>query len=333
MSKIKNLDNEWYDLNHILGYSDCFFYILLGARCAGKSYAVMDWCLKRFKKHGEQFYWLRINEASIQKMKQNNAKAFVDPDLQRKYDLELSCKGDVIFDHGQPMCTCLALSTAANSKGQALFDKDYTGNYNVVLDEFQLEKSQKRCFDLCYNLVVQLENIVRMRKDGIKIFMIGNSTEECSDILSMMNFIPEHWGIFHLKNKRCVIENIQPTQRYLKNRKGSVGDILAGNTSNYTNEIICDSTHVTKRRLNAPSYIIKFTKDPADWFTVWDSNVICKYNKEQKEAVAMRRYIDEKFDPLLRDQIFGIYDARSYYFKDLITQKQFGYQLALIKKQ
>ena len=37
------------------------------------------------------------------------------------------------------MATVLSISTAHNDKGVALFDKDYTGNFNIVLDEFTIK--------------------------------------------------------------------------------------------------------------------------------------------------------------------------------------------------
>lgn len=108
---------------------------------------------------------------------------------------------------------------------------------------------------------------------------------------------------------------------------------MAGKTSNYQNKIDVDTTLVYKGRLESPKYIIKFSKETQDWFTVWNGNVISKYNKEKKIAVPMRRYLDELFDPERRDLIFAQYDARAFKFKNLITQKQFAYQLSLIKKQ
>ena len=198
---------------------------------------------------------------------------------------------------------------------------------------FQLEKSQRRTFDVSYNLVVQLENLVRSRKEKIRIFFIGNTTEEASDILSMFNFIPQEFGVYKLKSKRCVIDYMPNSEAYNARRKGSVGDILAGNTSNFTNNIETDTTLVNKERLKKPMYIIKFSKDKSDWFTVWDNNTIAKWNKENKSGLAMRRYVDEQFSPEMRDQVFAQYDARAFKFKNLLTQKQFGYQLSLVKKQ
>lgn len=129
-------EREWYDIRHILSYQWAFFYILLGARCTGKSYSVMDYCLRQFKKHGTVFYWMRINEPSIKNMLANNAQKMVDPDLVRKYDLKLTVKSGAVYDHGKLMAYVMPLSTAASFKGAAFYDKDYKGDYNIVLDEF-----------------------------------------------------------------------------------------------------------------------------------------------------------------------------------------------------
>lgn len=117
---------------------------------------MLDYCLRQWKNKKNPFTWMRLNEASTRKMLSNNGAQLVDPDLYRKYNLDLKVKGNQVFDHGELMCNVLSLSTAHNDKGVALFDKDFTGNFNIVLDEFQLEKSQRRTFDVSYNLVVEL---------------------------------------------------------------------------------------------------------------------------------------------------------------------------------
>lgn len=224
----------------------------------------MKYCLTQWKKYKKPFTWMKLNEASTKKMLAANAAQFVDPDLYRLFDLDLTVKGNIVYDHGEKMATMLALSTAHNDKGVALFDNENNMGFNIVLDEFQLEKSQRRTFDVSYNLVVQLENLVRSRKEKIRIFFIGNTTEEASDILSMFNFIPQEFGVYKLKSKRCVIDYMPNSEAYNARRKGSVGDILAGNTSNFTNNIETDTTLVNKERLKKPMYIIKFSKDKSD---------------------------------------------------------------------
>ena len=47
----KYKDNDFYTIRSLLGLSDwCWFYIILGGRDAGKSYAVMEQFLKDWKR-------------------------------------------------------------------------------------------------------------------------------------------------------------------------------------------------------------------------------------------------------------------------------------------
>lgn len=329
---------EWYTIRSLLGNTWAFFYVLIGARERGKSYNVMKYCLTQWKLYNKPFTWMKLNDASQKKMLKNNAAKFIDADLVRSFNLKLKTRGTEVFNVDSTgketkLADILCLSTAYNDKGVAMFDNENKLGYNIVLDEFQLERGQRRTFDITYNLVLQLENLVRSTKEKIRIFFIGNSTEESSDILSMFNFIPQEFGVYKIKSKRCVIDYMPNSEAYNLRRKGTVGDILAGNTSNFTNKIETDTSDIYKGRLNRPLYIIKFSKDTADWFCVWDNNCIAKYNKENKSGIAMRRYIEEIFSPEFVNGVFEQYDSRAFKYKNLITKKQFAYQLSMIKRQ
>lgn len=333
----KMRESEWYGIRSLLGYDWALFYILLGARESGKSYAVMEYFVACWKKYGVPFYWLRLNEASMKKMLNNNAEKFVDADLYRKYNLKLTVKGNTVYDNGKKMATVLALSTFANDKGVALFDKDFLSDpkmrYHVCLDEFQLEKGQKRQGDIAYQLVNQLENLLRSTKERTKIFLIGNTLEEASDILTLFDFIPEKFGRYKIHRKRAILDYMPPSEKYIKRRTGTVADILAGDQSNFTNQVNFDTSLVTKERLKKPTCLIKFGKNKeTEWFTVWDGIIINKYNGERiRNTIAMRPYIDELFDQNNRDQVFSIFDARGFYYHNLITNKKFQKQMMLIK--
>lgn len=324
---------EWWEARSILGNTWAFFYILLGARERGKSYSVMKYCLSQYFRFGKPFTWLKLNETSQKKLLMNRAEKLVDADLYRNFGLDLTVRGESVYNRGRKMCQVLAISNAYNDKGTALFDKDYDLGYNIILDEFQLEKNQRRTFDVNYNLVLQLENLVRSKKEKIRIFFIGNNTEDASDVLTMFNFIPHEFGIYKLKSKKCVIDYMPDTEAYRQRRKGTVGDILAGNTSNYTNKSSIDTTRIYKGRVHKPQYVIKCTNDPDDWFTVWDSNIVARYNKERVRGIAMRRYVYELFTAETRDEIFELHDTRAFRYRNLITQQVFSHQLSLIKRQ
>ena len=359
-AKAKQIEmkGESYNLRPILGNANwAIFYLLLGGREIGKSYSVTNYLVDQYKNKGIPFTWLRLTEKQAQKLLTNNAEKLVDPDLRRKYNLDLRTSGNNVYEvkmedvevkhrdgtitHERRitektlMARVYAISTFYNDKG-SIFDKDFLNDlsmrYNIAIDEFQREKGEKNTFDIMYCLVNQLENLVRSTKDRIKIFFMGNTLEEASDVLCSFNFIPEEWGVFKIKKKRAVIHNIPPTEKYLNRRAGTIADILMPNASTFTNKIDTDKALITKKRLHSPNHIIKFSKNKEDWYTVWDSNVICKYKGEKKKnAIAMRPYLDEVFSPDMQKQIILLFDQRSFLFPNLITFKQFQKEIELLK--
>lgn len=328
ITKAIESQNQWYNLRSILGYQWAIFYILLGAREAGKSYAVLDFFLKEYFEKGKVFTWLRLTEASTKKMLSNNAMQFIDIGLMVKYGInskDLVAKGTSVFYKGKLMAKILALSTFYTDKGVALFeDKDIEGemfSYNIALDEFQREKNEKNTFDITYAFVNQLENLVR-HKTNCRIFLIGNTVEDCSDILTLFNFIPEGFGRYKLKRKRCVIDYIPPSKKYLERRKGSIASILTPTASTFTNEQKFDRSKIYKGRVYKPQYIIQFRND---MFTVWDKNIICKWNKENKPVIAMVPLLinNSVFKSELRDEVILMNYEKRFMFRDLLTQKMF----------
>ena len=343
--------SQWYNLRPILGHFNyAIFAILLGGRQAGKSYSVTNFFVDQWKNKGIPFTWLRLTEAAARKLLQNNAEKLVDPDLRRKYDLDLITNGNNVYEvtkrtkpdkNGKTkilekklMARVYALSTFYNDKG-SIFDKDFLNDpnmrYNVAIDEFEREKGEKNTFDILYSLVNQLENLLRNTKERVRIFFLGNTLEEASDILCAFNFIPEDFGIFKLKSKRCVIHNIEPTEEYKEMRKGSIADILMPTASTFTNKIDTDTSLINKSQLTAPNYVIKFTKDRSHWYTVWNGNIITKYNGEKKPVVAMRPYLDEVFNVEAQKNMILLFDTRSLQFRNLITFKQFQSDMEALK--
>ena len=153
----------------------------------------------------------------------NKANKLVDPDLKRKYDLDLSTKGNVVYNRGKEFCEVYPLASFGKLKGIGFYDKDFKGKYFIVLDEFQLEQGEKRTsFDILYNFLGMVENIARTTKNNIEIWLLGNNLQEASEILKAFNFIPNQFGRYYLKRKRAIIDYLEPTDEYLKDRQGSV---------------------------------------------------------------------------------------------------------------
>lgn len=345
--KVDFLNREWYSLRSILGNDWAIFYFLLGGREAGKSYATTDFFVRQWKLKGRPFYWLRLTEASQKKLLANKAEKLIDPDLRRKYNLDLTTNGDAVYEvtkrssdgkilEKKLMARVLALSTFYNDKGSGLFDKDFLNDpnmyYNICLDEMNREANEKNSFDIVYAFTNQLENLVRSTKQRLRVICIGNTLQEASDILCAFNFLPNEFGRYKLKKKRAVIEYIEPSEKYRQRRKGTIADILQPESSTFTNEVKVSTDLIYKGRLMKPTAIIKFSRETSDWFTIWDNLIVAPYNKEKlNQIIAMRPYMDEVFDAKLRDSMIEVYDARGFKFKSLMIQKKFTKAMSLLK--
>jgi len=337
---------RFYNLCSMLGNDWAIFYAIIGARMTGKSYAVADWLCQRKAKLGPmlKIYWLRISETSTKAMLANGADKLIDPDLIRKYNLNLKTKGSSVFDcdnDGSPVAQfmeCIPLSMFAKLKGVGFYDKDFTGEYAIVLDEFQTEQGEKRTsFDILYNFIGMCENIARTTKKKIRIFLLSNTLSEAGSILKAFNFVPDKFGRFYLHSKRCVIDNLEPTKEYKQDRKGSIADILGGDSmSNFTNEIKHDIKLIVKERVKRPSYMIKFSNSPQDWFVVWDTNIIKRWKNQnipKNKTIHMRPYMDAQFNMESRNNVIEAFDLEAFKFDSLITYTYFKEALTLIRKK
>lgn len=335
--KYKNYEmREWYNLNSLMGNDWAMFYFMIGGREAGKSYATLDMFLRQWVKRQRPFTWMRLTEASAKKLLQNNGEKLIDPDLRRKYKLEnIKVKGDTVYDGDRIMCRVLALSTFYNDKGAGLFDKDFLNNsdmyYNICLDEMNKEKCERRTQDILYSFANQLENIIRSTKRRVRIICIGNTLEEAADLLVGINFIPETFGRYKLRKKRVVIDYIPMNEAARVRREGTAASILLGNNSTLTNEIKTDNHLIYKAEMVRPTAILKFSKECGDWFTIWDGNVICPYNKEKIQSIWMRPHNDGIYNKEIVNNVIGVYMASAFFYKNLLTQKKFKKYISLLR--
>ena len=195
-------------------------------------------------------------------------------------------------------------------------------------------------FDIVYAFCNQLENVLRSTKNKVRVVCIGNTLDEAGDILSAFNFIPDTFGRYKLhKNHNhkfdAVIDYIRPNEKYLERRKDALANELAGDSSTFTNEVEIDrSLLVNKRKCNKPTAIIKFTKSPKSWYTVWNGNIIKQYNNENlSNVIAMSQYIDEVYNRDLMRGVIDRFDARAYLFTDIATFKRFQKSLRTMKRK
>lgn len=329
---------EWYTIRAILGNQWANWFVLAGARERGKTFSVQDYVLNKYFNersplYHKPFYWMRLNDIAVKNMLMNNGAKMFEPLLIEKYGLQdIKVKGDTVFLNGEILCYVFGLSTAYNNKGGALFNSKEFKGANIIVDEVALEKGQRRTFDVAYNLKMQIENLVRSERDNVRVFFMLNNTEDCPDIMAMFGFIPIEFGVYKLKSKHCVIDYIPNNAAYETRRRKALANELDTGTGNFTNKIERDLKLLSKSRLTKPLYVVKFTKDQGDWFTVWHGNIVAAYNGEKVSTIAMKRYIDDNFTTELRDSVIEQEDVRAFKYHNILTQTLFRKNLELIKK-
>ena len=355
----------YYTLRSAMGINWANWFWLCGARGRGKSYAFWDTYLGYCKKYGQEnckCYYFRVSDLSVKAMLLNKAAKAIDAKLVRKYNLELSTKGNVIYNRGKPLCNMYALVSAAKAgKGIAEYDDEFLGNRPIdpktgkpikrfifmMIDEFQMAEGmeKKSIGSPVEQFKMYYENILRDQEQldyrAVMIFGCANAVSECSDFLAQLcGLIPERPGRYFLKRKHMVIDNIINSKAYLEKRKRSIGaDIMNYNDdANYTNVVKrdLDTLMPKNRRLRKVSALIKFGKDPDTWFCEYDGGVIRRYRGEtvsREIMFPMKRYLDEVYNADFVKRVIERFDARNYQFADLISQAVFAAKLKEIKNK
>ena len=350
----------YYTMHSLLGIHWWTWAWMIGARGRGKSYAAVDTVLDFCKKYGQEnvkTYYFRISDLSIKSMLANKARKAIDAKLVRKYGLEITTKANTIYNRGKPLMDFYALVSAAKTgKGVAEYDPDFLNQYYkdgkkrfifIIIDEFMMAEGveKKSVGNPVDQFKIFVENILRDQEQlpygAVKVLGCANSVSECNDFLAQLaGFIPEAPGRYKLKRKHMIVDNIPNSKAYMEKRKKSIGaDIMDyDDDANYTNVVKRDlETLMPKsRQLIKVTRLIKFSKDPKDWFCLYDGRYIRRYRNETVNKalmVGMKRYLDNTFNADIVKQIFEMFDARAFLFADLISQATFAAQLKLLKKQ
>lgn len=351
--KEKTYKDDFWTVNSLFGNDWAKWFLLLGGREAGKSYAVMKWGVINKLKRPEdfKFYWFRLTDKQKQKLLLSGGDKFIDPDIADKYGIKTMSKGDTIYTYKEveretksgnvvtekkdikEFATVLSCSTFYNDKGIGYFDANYKGEYYIVLDEMNREQNEANRFDIVYAFCNQLENVLRSVHNRVRIICIGNTLDEASDILSAFNFIPDTFGRYKLKSKKAIVDYIAPNDKYKERRAQALSTQLIADSSTITNEVVIDrSLLVNYRKCVRPTSIIKFGKSTDKWFTVWDGNIIRQYKGEFQPGIAMVQYIDEFYDRELAQSVIRRFNARAFYYTEIATFKRFQKNLRLMKK-
>lgn len=362
----------YLNTNHVFSYSQKGItdYIYTAVRGIGKSVISVETAIILKRKYGYEnvkCYYFRLTDLSIKAMLANHADKAIDPYLIDKYDLSITCKNNVVYDHGKPLIEFFPLvSAGSKGKGVNLYDCTFLRDPKTGLpyrmdngkikkrfivtiwDEFLLAEGieKKSLGDPVEQYKIYKEAILRDAEvikeyNAVYNFLLANNVSECAAITgALYNYLPDpnnHKRVF-LTRKRAMFWNVEVSEEYLNKRKNSYNANILDyeNDPNYAN-IIKDMSLIKpkKVKIHKVTRLIKFDKNnKKKWFCLYDGKYIKQYNNEKvnKSLITpMKRYLDELFNPDMVMNIFDRYDNRGFMYCDLMSFSLFTSQLKLLK--
>lgn len=348
--------------NFIFSYNHFSNFVLTAVRGIGKSVISVETAIILKRKYGYEnvkCYYFRLTDISIKSMLANHARLAVDPYLVHKYNLEITCKNNIVYDHGKPLIEFYPLvSAGSKGKGVNLYDADWfpkkpgdPKRYVVTIwDEFLMAEGieKKSVGDPVAQYRIYMEAILRDAErqpyQAVINFFLANSVSECAPVTgALFNYIPNPKETQRVKltRRHCLFWNCPVTEAYKEKRAHSYNADIQDlkNDVNYTNEVKRDLDLIKPKRtrLIRVTRLIKFTKDdPKYWFCLYDGKYIRQWRKEtikRSLIIPMKRYLDEVYDPENAKNVIDRFDVRGFMYADLMSQALFQAQLKLIKNK
>lgn len=357
--KVKTPIGLYLTPHPIMGYGkEYVHFIIAGARGRGKSVIALDAPIASCEKYGyenNKIFFFRLSDTSCKAVLANNAEKLVDPWLVNKYNMKISRKGNVVYNRGKRLLEVFSLVSAPKNKGVALYDHAFLNDRPIdpktgkkvkrfiwlILDEFQiaegLERNSIANRSTAALFKIYTETILRDQEfldyPAVRAFYLANNVSECS------SFTTEMWGFYmppgkfgntKCRRKNAVFISVPNSEEYVEKRKRSVTGSITDfeNDSNYSNQIAMDMSLIKKRktRIRKVTSLIQFSKNPSDWFCLYDSKYIRRYSGETvKESlvIPMKRHLDSVFLEEKKNAIFSIYDFNGYMYCDVATLANF----------
>ena len=334
-------------------------FIFTAVRGIGKSVISVETAIILKRKYGYdnvKCYYFRLTDLSIKAMLANHAEKAIDPYLIDKYNLEITCKGNTIYDHGKKLIEFYPLvSAGSKGKGVNLYDCNWWKTKKkrfvvTIWDEFLMAEGieKKSVGNPVAQYRIYMEAILRDAEritdyNAVYNFFLANSVSECAPVTgALFNYIPDptNYKIVKLTRKHAIFWNVPVTDAYIEKRKKSYNaDILDySRDPNYTNKIKRDLEAIKpkKTRIHKVTSVIKFTKYENAWFCIYDSKYVRVYKNEsfkKDKVIPMVRHLDELFSPELVKSVIDRYDAKAFIYCDLMSQALFTSYIKEIKQK
>lgn len=351
----------YLNTNHVFSYKGINDFIYTAVRGIGKSVISVETAIILKRKYGYdnvKCFYFRLTDQSIKAMLANKAEKAIDPYLVDKYKLEITSKGNKVYDHGKLLIEFYPLvSAGSKGKGVNLYDCNFFKKYQetgqktfivTIWDEFLMAEGieKKSIGDPVAQYRIYKEAILRdaeVCKDynAVYNFLLANNVSECAAVTgALYNYIPDpnNFRRVKLTRKRAMFWNVPITEAYINKRRNSYNANIIDykNDVNYTT-LQRDLSLIKPKqtRLCRVTAVYKFDKfDKEKWFCLYDGKYIRKYRNEtvNKSIIyPMKRYLDGMYIADIANNVFERFDNRDFMYADLMSMTLFQSQLKLLK--
>lgn len=201
----KEYKYKWYDPARVKSY-DKFINFILGGRGIGKTYGFKKDAIQRFKKKGEQFFYIKRHKTDMQ-----NIDTFLNDMIENfpkdKFQIKAGKKFTRFFINGLEMGYAMPLSLYQNLKSSS-----FPNVTTIIYDEFLPERGGYNMYipnevELFLNMI---DSIFRQR-DG-HVYLLANKTAISSPYFSYFNIVVNDKKEFNTFNfndsvKQILVQN------------------------------------------------------------------------------------------------------------------------------
>lgn len=179
---------KWYRLNNILTHEGQY-YVIIGERSNGKSYALNEYILDKFFQTGEQFVYVKRYDEDIKRKYMNEVFPPLENYILEKYNkrikfyqgqwLSYDADGTGKLSECEVMGFAMSLAQANRYKGTS-----YPNVTTILFEEFM-------SIDCSYipdeiNMFLNLVSTVTRYRTNVKVFMLANTISKYSPYFSAL---------------------------------------------------------------------------------------------------------------------------------------------------
>lgn len=257
----------------------CIFNFVIGNRGGGKSFAGKELGIKRFKKKGKQFIYLRRYQTELDAIEDYFA------DIRWKFPKDtLEQKGDKLYINGE-----LAGYMIALTKTPSLKSNPYPLVTTIIFDEFIIDKGRITYLKNEAQVLEEFYDTVDRSRDEVVVLCFGNAISMVNPHFVYFNVFPDLNRRFTKDRVKSVCIEFYFNEDFIAKKKATrFGQSI--NTRDYGqynlyNRFLRDSdSFIAKRPATANYKVYQFILDGSK-FSLWqDIKQQCFYIDNSYEA-------------------------------------------------